>query len=238
MLLRQAVAARGPADAGVARLVHAHTAVRGDAVDVGRQRDHVRAIRIARVERERESEVGRQAGADVGPGLARVVGAVDPAVELHEHPIGPGGGAMDAVHAQADLIGRRVLGQVARREPLVAGTPARAAVLAEPDARGRYAHRQPVGVSRPGDDGVEAQPARAAIAALEEHAGVAARVERPLGLARRDHPEPLERRVAALWQRDALRLLPVPRGIVRVPDLGAVDRRRGRRQDPARARVA
>ena len=52
---------------------------------------------------------------------------------------------------------------------------------------------------------------RAAVAALEQHAGVTSCVQRPVALAGDDHPYSLERRVATLGQRDAVRLAPLAR---------------------------
>ena len=50
------------------------------------------------------------------PRLARVVGAIDAAVELHEDPLRPRRRALQAVHAEADLVLRHAFGQIARDE--------------------------------------------------------------------------------------------------------------------------
>src|SRR5215212_8690631 len=96
-------------------------------------------------------------------------------------------------------------------------------------ARSRWWTHNAIGLAGPGGDRVQAQTARAglparprgvlpqpaverergaAVAALEEHAGVAARVDRAVVDAGRDHPDPLERRVAALGELKPLGLLP------------------------------
>src|SRR5437870_3419405 len=58
--LRESVRQRAPRPAAIARLVHANLALWCDAVEVRRERDHERAIRIAGVDHEREPEVARQ----------------------------------------------------------------------------------------------------------------------------------------------------------------------------------
>src|SRR5205807_1974994 len=104
----------------------------------------------------------------------------------------------------------------------VALAPARAAVLGQPDARGRDGEHQAVGLARPRDDGVQAQPTAAglplragrvlpermverpglaAVPALEQDTGIAAHVEDAVALARGDDPEALEGLLAALGQR-------------------------------------
>ena len=62
---REAVAARRPARAGVARLVHPHAALGRHAVDVGVRAGSRTRWRVGGVDREREAEVRRQAGGDV-----------------------------------------------------------------------------------------------------------------------------------------------------------------------------
>ena len=104
---------------------------------VGRDGDDVGAVGIGRVERDGEAEVRRQPGGDVDPGLARVVGAVDAAVKLHEQALGARGRALDVVHAEVDRGRARLLGQVVGDDPLVAVAPRRAAVVGQPDRRPR-----------------------------------------------------------------------------------------------------
>ena len=58
------------------------------------------------------------------------------------------------------------------------------------------------------------RPREPAVVALEQAAGVAAGVEDAVGLALLDHPDPRERGVAVLGQRDALRLLPLAARVV------------------------
>ena len=149
-----------------------------------------------------------------------------------------------------------VLGQVARDD--AAGCPWRpglAVVLGVPDAGGRHRQRRAcparpatarssAGTARrrPGCQSSSMRCSRsarlsshvcAAVAALEQHAGVAAGVQRA-ALAGHDHPDPLERLVAAVGQRDAVGLRPLAGRIVGVPDLRAVEGR-GRRGDHAAA---
>ena len=262
MLGRQAVASRGPAGAGVARLVDAHAALRRHPVDVRDERDHIGAVRIGRVDHQREAEIGRQpAAADVGPALARVVGAVHAAVELHEEAPRPGRCALDVVDAAACvLVGQRLLRQVARVEAGVAAAPAAPAVVAQPDPGRRDRHGEAVRIARPGADRVQAEaaaaglpagargllpepgvdlPRRAAVGALEEDARVSPRVEDAVAGAAGDHPDPLERLLGALGQLDAVRLLPLAGGIaVGVEDLRPVERGGDAGQQPPAARIA
>src|SRR5581483_3293663 len=81
-------------------------------------------------------------------------------------------------------------------------------------------------------------PGEAAVAALEEDAGVAARVDETFLLARRDHPDPLQLALAPLGQREAGALLPLARRVVRHPHLGAVEPGGDGGQVAAAARVA
>ena len=75
--------------AAVARLVHAHATVGRDPVEVGDERDHVGAVGIARDRAPAGSRSPRAAPPPISLQLcAGVVGAVDAAVELHEHPLG------------------------------------------------------------------------------------------------------------------------------------------------------
>ena len=200
---------------------------------------------------------GRPVG-DARPRRARVVGAVDAAVELHEDPLRARRGALEPVHAQRDLVRRRVVGHVVRDQAVVAALPARAAVVGQPDPGGGDRHRQPLGLPGPRDDRVQAEAAgaglparprrmleerpvererRAPVAALEQDAGVAARVDDAVGLAGLDHPDPLERRVAAARELQPRGLLPLA-ALVEVVDLGPVERRRDRREHAPRARIA
>jgi hypothetical protein len=59
--------------------------------------------------------------------------------------------------------------------------------------------------------------------------GVPAGVDGPVALAGHDHPDPLERRVPALGEGDALGLVPGAVGVLGPPELGPVERRRHRR---------
>ena len=79
----------------------------------------------------------------------------------------------------------------------------------------------------------------AAVVALEQHA----RDRRPRTASRRASPATIAQMrssacVAALGQRDALGLLPLARGVLGVPDLRPVERRRHRGEQPPGARVA
>jgi hypothetical protein len=56
-------------------------------------------------------------------------------VELQEDPLGPQRRALEVVDAQRGGLLARVLGQVARDEPLVAAPPAAPGVVGQPDAR-------------------------------------------------------------------------------------------------------
>jgi hypothetical protein len=153
----------------------------------------------------------------------------------------------------------RLLGQVARDEPLVAMAPRAAAVLGQPHADGGHREREPVrdrrargrwsagtgrrlpASSRPGrvlPQRALQGPGRAAVGALEQDARVAAGVQGPVALAGHDHPDPLERRVPALGEGDALGLVPGAVGVLGPPELGPVEGRRHGGQQPARARVA
>src|SRR5919109_874179 len=97
--------------------------------------------------------------------------------------------------------------------------PGDAAVVREEHARRRDRKRELVRLARPRHDRVKAKPssarlpggparmlpeptverpALATVTAFEQHAGIAARVEHPLPLGRHDHPDPLERFIAAL----------------------------------------
>ena len=153
--------------------------------------------------------------ADVAPRRARVVGAVDAAVELHEQPLRAAGRAVEVVDAEVDRVALRLVREVAGDDALVAVAPRRAAVVGQPDADGRDREREPVRIARPRHDRVQAEPAaaglpvrsrrvlperalqlprRAAVAALEQDARVAAGVQRAVVLAGDDDPDPLERR--------------------------------------------
>ncbi len=201
-----------------------------------------------RVDDEREAEVGGKSRvrSDVDPALARVVRAVDAAVELHEQPLRPGRGAMHVVHAEGEGVLPRVLGQVAGHQALVPVAPGPTAVVREPDADRRDAHRQLAGIARPGRDRVQAHasgagsplgsrrllperlvelPRRPAVTALEEHAGIAARVEMVVLDPRNDRPEPDQRLLLAFREREALGLLPLSGGIVGDEDLRPVEGR-------------
>src|SRR5579884_913227 len=75
--------------------------------------------------------------------------------------------------------------------------------------------------------------------ALEEDPGISARIHSAVALAGCDHPDPLERLLASLGQRHAVRLLPLPAGVaVGVEDLRAVERRGDGGQQPPAARIA
>ncbi len=178
-------------------------------------------------------------------------------MELHEHPLRLLARAFDVVYAAARvLVLECVLGQISRVYPGVAAPPRLTAILAQPHARRRDGNGQPVRVSRPGADRVQAQttaarlpvraggllpqsrvdlPARSAVVALEQDSGVPARVHAPLGLTGGDHPDPLERLIATFRQRDSIGLLPFRvRIAVGEEDLGPVERgSHGREQPPA-----
>ena len=247
---------RRPRRARVTRLPHEHAAVGREAV-VRRDRDHVCAVGVGRVEHDREAEVRRQSRGDVDPGRAGVVRAVDAAVKLHEQPLGPGGGALEVVHAEVDRGRPRLLGQVVGDDALVAVAPRRAAVVGEPHAGGGDREREPVRIARPRRDRVHRQaagvappararrvleqrpvelPRRAAVAAFEQHARVAAGPQPRAVLVAGDHPHALERLVAAPRQRDALRRLPLAaEQVVGEPDPRAPERRRDRGEQAAAA---
>ena len=188
----------------------------------------------------------------VSPG---VVGAVHAAVELHEDPLGAGrpraGG--DARTARPPPPAARPRAGSARRGPRcrcarcappssVSHTPAAEMPMASRSGSpGQVSiecrHSPPAPGCQRGRDGMLPQrlvelEAGAAVAALEQRAGVAAGVHRALALAGDDHPDPLERRVAALGQRDAAGLLPLAGGVVGVPELRPVERRGDRGVHP------
>ena len=165
--------------------------------------------------------------------------------------------ALQAVHAQADLVLRHALGQIPRDDARVA-----AAHVAPPSSVSHTPAAEMPTASRPGSRARSRSsagrarrrraatsawwgasiargwlPARAAVAALEQHTRVPAGVEHAVGLGGHDHPDTLEHGVAP-GQRDAGRLLPVSCEIVRVEDLRAVEGRCDRRMHASRARVA
>ena len=137
-----------------------------------------------------------------------------------------------------------------------------AAVVGEPHAGGRDADGEPVGLAGPGHDRVQAQaagarlPARprrvlpqraveleagAAVAALEQHARVAARVERRRPPRRARSPRSARAPSSPpCGQRDAFGLLPLALGIVGVVDLRPVEGRgdRGAAGDRSAGRAA
>ena len=148
----------------------------------------------------REAEVRRQAVGDARPALARVVRAVDAAVELHEEPLGLLRVPVHVVDAEGERVLAGLLGHVARVEVLVPVPPRLAAVVGEPDADRRDRERDAGRIARPRRDRVHAHaararaplgtgrllperlvqlPARAAVVALEEHARRAAGIEVP-----------------------------------------------------------
>ena len=102
-----------------------------------------------------------------------------------------------------------------------------------PPAPGPHSGR--VGCSQ---NGMFSSQLQAAVAALEEHARVAAGVDEPVLLAGDDRPDPLERLLAAFRQREPLRLLPLPGGIVGDPELRPVEGVRGGGEVPAAAGIA
>ena len=258
VLLGQPLRERGPARPAVGRLEDARPPAGGDAVGLGGQRDDEGAVGIGRIDGEREGEVPRQSGGDVGPALSGVVGAIDAAVKLQEQPLGVGRRALDRMDAEVVGLRLHLLGHVARDETRVAAPPGRAVILGEPDARRRDAEREAVGLAGPRHDRVDAQPAAAGlpvrpaglvpqplvdrpglarVAALEEHAGIGACVEHVV-LAGDDRPHARQRGVLTLGQGQALGLRPLPADIVGVEDLRPVERRRHRRQHAAAAGIA
>ena len=149
--------------------------------------------------------------------------------------------------------------EVVGDDSLVGVPPGLATVVGEPDADGRDRDEELRRVARPGRDGVEAEaavagvpvgargvvpqaavqrPREAAVAALEQRAGVATGVEQAVSLAGRDHPDPLERLLVALGEGRPLRLLPLSRRVVGDPDLRAVEPGRDRGEVAPGARVA
>ena len=152
-------------DAPASRVSYTRTRpVRRHAVHVGDERDDVRVVRIVRVDDEREAEVGGKARVrpDVDPALARVVRAIDAAVELHEEPLG-------LRRLRGACCGRR--GRSCPRAPPPActagrGPCCRAARSAPPSSESHtptaeIAERDPRRVARPGRDRVHAHAAGA-----------------------------------------------------------------------------
>ena len=140
--------------------------------------------------------------------------------------------APQPVHAEHDLVLRRVLGQVARDDALVAAAPARAAVVGQPHAGGGDADGEPVRVAGPCRDRVQAQAPAARLplrppgmlpqAAVELQLAPPSRLSNstpgspPAYTTRRPRrarsPRSARARVAAGGQRDALGLLPFAAG--------------------------
>src|SRR5207244_12321908 len=112
VFLGQSRAQALPARAGVAaapdrRLALGHVATG----DVRVQRDDVHRLGLARVDRRREAELGRQPRGDLLPARAAVVAAVDAAVVLLVQPLRPAGRHLQVVDALAGLgilLGRGV----------------------------------------------------------------------------------------------------------------------------------
>ena len=102
-----------------------------------------------------------------------------------------------------------------------------------PPAPGLHSGR--VGCSQ---NGLVELPVHAAVAALEEDARRAARVEEPVLLAGDDRPDALERLLPVLGKLEALRLLPLACGVVRHEDLRPVERGRDAGEVAAAPRVA
>jgi len=66
-------------------------------------------------------------------------------------------------------------------------------------------------------------PREAAVLALEQAAGITARVEHSVSLARLDHPDPGERRVAIPREGDTAGFLPLAGRVVGDPDPATVE---------------
>jgi hypothetical protein len=81
-------------------------------------------------------------------------------------------------------------------------------------------------------------PGHSAVAALEEDARIAARVQEPVLLAHHDRPQPLERLLLLLGECDALGLLPLAGRVVGDEDLRPVPHGRHAGEVAAAPRVA
>ena len=147
-------------------------------------------------------------------------------MELHEDPLRLRRRALQAVHAEADLVLRHAFWQIPRDDALL---PLRH--VAPPSSVSHTPAAEMPTASRPGSPGhvtiecKQSPPApgchfglvgcfqsarlssqrRAAVAALEQHARVPAGVKHAVGLGGHDHPDPHEH-VVAPRQIDAGRL--------------------------------
>ena len=126
VLLRQAARHRLPGRAGVARAVDAQLSVGRATEPVRVQRHDEGGVRIAGVHAQAEAEVRRDSVGHVLPGVAAVVGAVEPPVVLEKETAGPGA-VRDLVDALAEL-GVRVRVELGADAP-VPGLPGHAAVV-------------------------------------------------------------------------------------------------------------
>src|SRR5215213_8964996 len=85
--IRQARFGRCPGLTYIVGAPDARLALRREAIDVRRQRKDEYRLRLTRMNHDRKSEVARQPIGDRSPLVARIVGAVDPAVVLGEYPV-------------------------------------------------------------------------------------------------------------------------------------------------------
>jgi hypothetical protein len=211
------------------------------------------------VDREREPEARRQPRRDVDPRGAGVVGAVHPAVELHEQPLRPQRRPVHVVDTPSVRVLERLLREVRRDDAVVRDLPGRARVLAHPDPDGRDADRQSRRVPRPRADRMQRQasssrrpllsparlvpqaavqlPRQPAVAALEQRRRIDAGEDESVLLARCDLPDPLDARVLASGKRRTLRLPPLAGGVLGQEDVRPELPVRDRRQVRPRARV-
>src|SRR5690606_25859846 len=119
----------------------------------GLLRDDEGGVRVGGVEREGVAELAGQAGGDLGPGVAAVVGAVDAAVVLLVQPVRHGGVQPQPVHALPGL-GQGLRQEVGARAA-VGGRPGRAAVVGAVDAAGGDGRVDAVGRARVHGDRVQ-----------------------------------------------------------------------------------
>src|ERR1700730_15731522 len=157
--LWQAVRKRSPLiDTGPAA-VDAQLAVGRNVLGVAFDRDDVDRLGLVRVDVDRESEVRREVPTDFAPRVARVVGAHDIPVLLHEEHVRTGWVHRDAMHAMTDL-GIRV--RDALRPQAVVDRPPTLAGAVAPEGPGRRdRHEHPISMLRIEDDRVETHSAGA-----------------------------------------------------------------------------
>ena len=155
--MRQAAGKGFPGCAGVARSIYAQPAVTGAAKLVGVDRDDIGVIRLAGMDNDWETKIGRESIRNIYPIVGMVVGAIQAPVILQEEAFGTSRMHRDFMHTLTEL--RILIGHEFRADTAILGCPSSPAVFGPIYAAGRNCHVHTLFVAGINDDGMQGQAA-------------------------------------------------------------------------------